>query len=118
MNDDANNDVDNNLHKQLHELSSLYYSKCIARCLMNYYKMSYVTPLICDKWVFEKRFDNFNVLSINFYPNYIHCFELFKVIHQSDNKFVEVLNRSLIGTPNKTMIIYFNQIYYILFQMN
>ncbi len=70
----------------------------------------YQTPSIGDKWVFQRRFDNIDALGINFWLDCICCFELLQIMHQSDDQFIEILNRFQIATHNPPYITFFNNI--------
>jgi hypothetical protein len=70
----------------------------------------YQAPPVRDKWVFPRRFDNIDALGIDFWLNYIHCFELLQVVHQSDDQFIEVLNKFRIAIHNPTNITFLNNI--------
>jgi hypothetical protein len=70
----------------------------------------YQTPLVGDKWVFQRRFDNINAFEINFWLDHICCFELLQVTRQSDDQFIEVLNRFQTATQNPLDITFLNSI--------
>jgi len=53
----------------------------------------YQTPLVENNWVFQRKFDSIDVLAINFWLDCIHCFELTQVMCQTDDQFIEVINR-------------------------
>jgi len=53
----------------------------------------YQAPPVQNNWVFQRKFDNIDALAINFWLDYIHCFELTQVMCQIDDQFIEVLNR-------------------------
>ncbi len=60
--------------------------------------------------MFQRRFDTIDTLGINFWLDHIHCFELLQVMCQSDNQFIEVLNRFQTATHNPINITFFNNI--------
>jgi hypothetical protein len=70
----------------------------------------YQTPLVQDKWVFQRTLDNIDALRINFWLDCFYCFEFFQFMHQSDERFIEVLNRIQITTHNPINITVFNNI--------
>jgi hypothetical protein len=78
----------------------------------------YQTPLVQNKWVFQRRFDSIDALRINFWLDHIRCFELFQVMHQSDDQFIEVFNRFQTATHNPIDITFFNNICLHNLQMN
>jgi hypothetical protein len=53
----------------------------------------YQAPPVQDKWVFQRMLDSIDALRINFWLDCFHCFELFQVMRQNDEQFIEVLNR-------------------------
>jgi hypothetical protein len=71
----------------------------------------YQTPPVRNKWVFQKRFDTIDTLGINFWLDHIFCFKLLQIMRQSDNRFIEVLNRFQIATHNPINITFFNNIF-------
>jgi hypothetical protein len=48
----------------------------------------YQTPLVKDSWIFQNIKDNVNVLAQFFLQSYVQCYELNKVMQQSDMVFI------------------------------
>jgi hypothetical protein len=61
----------------------------------------YSTPLMKDSWIFQNIKDNVNTLTLNFWQTYVQCYELNKVMQQSDMVFIQALNKFLIATKKK-----------------
>jgi hypothetical protein len=68
----------------------------------------YQAPPVQDKWVFQRTLDNIDALRINFWLDCFCCFELFQVMRQSDEQFIEVLNRFRTTTHNPIDITFLN----------
>jgi hypothetical protein len=64
----------------------------------------YQAPHVRDNWVFQRKFDNIDALVIHFWLDCIHCFEPTQVMCQTDDQFIEVLNKFLTTTHNPTHI--------------
>jgi len=50
----------------------------------------YQAPLVKDSWIFQNIKDNVNALAPNFWQTYVQCYELNKVVRQSDIVFIEL----------------------------
>jgi len=48
----------------------------------------YQTPLMKDSWIFQNIKNNVNSLAPNFWQTYVQCYELNKVMQQSDMVFI------------------------------
>jgi hypothetical protein len=70
----------------------------------------YQAPLVQNKWVFQKMLDSIDALRIKFWLDCFCCFELFQVMHQSDEQFIELLNRFQNATHNPIDITFLNNI--------
>jgi hypothetical protein len=53
----------------------------------------YQAPRVQNNWVFQRKFNNIDALTINFWLDHIHCFELTQVMCEIDDQFIEVFNR-------------------------
>jgi hypothetical protein len=53
----------------------------------------YQTPLVQDSWVFKPITNTFNTIALNYWLEYVHCYELEKVMQQDDMNFINILNR-------------------------
>jgi hypothetical protein len=70
----------------------------------------YQAPSVQNKWVFLKMLDTIDALRIKFWLDCFCCFELFQVMHQSDEQFIELLNRFQNATHNPIDITFLNNI--------
>jgi hypothetical protein len=56
------------------------------------------TPFMKNSWIFQNIKDNVNALAPNFWQTYVQCYELNKVMQQSDMVFIQTLNKFHIAT--------------------
>jgi hypothetical protein len=57
-------------------------------------------PPMKDNWIFQNIKNNVNALAQNFWQTYVQCYELNKVMQQSDMVFIQTLNKFRTTTKN------------------
>jgi len=63
-----------------------------------------------DNWIFQNIRNNVNTLTPNFWQTYVQCYELNKVMWQSNMVFIQTLNKFHITTKNTKDIQFINSI--------
>ncbi len=70
----------------------------------------YQIPLAKNSQIFQNIENNVNALTLNFWQTYVQCYELNKVMQQSDMIFIQTLNKFRIAIENKKDIEFINSI--------
>ncbi len=70
----------------------------------------YQTPLVKNSWIFQNIKDNVNALTPKFWQTYVQCYELNKVILQSNMVYIQTFNKFRIVTKNTKDIEFINLI--------
>jgi hypothetical protein len=70
----------------------------------------YQAPLVKYSWIFQNIKYNVNSIALNFWQTYIQCYELNKVMQQTNMAFIQTLNKFLIATKNTKDIQFMNSI--------
>jgi hypothetical protein len=68
----------------------------------------YQAPPVKDGWIFDNIREGFNSLAPSFWHTHVKCYQLKKVMRQSDLKFIETLNRFRTSTQTLADIHFIN----------